>query len=433
MNLKRVAEYIPPSVGVLANYLPFSYRLGNLYTIYKNNLISTQAYSAEEWNDYVLRRTHDLLSYYLKDGGFYVNFLREKGSTLMPANLNELPLCTKGDLKQIELKNRSNINAALGKFNTGGTSGTPLTFYLEKGFYAREWAHIHYMWSRVGYNPTKIKITIRGKKLDRLVKYNFNQNEFLINAYHKFTEKDYREIYSILKSYRVEFIHGYPSAIYNFLKDAERNAPYIVDFLKIRISGILFSSEFPAPVFREYIEERVTSNTISWYGHTEGVILAGELNEKYEYVPLLSYGHAEAVKMGDEYHLVGTSFDNLASPFIRYDTEDSITPSFDDFGNLASFRINNGRIGEFVIDKEGHNISLTSLIFGRHHRLFDVVDFIQVKQVLTGEIIVYYSSSKVIDHPEQLFDAEDLSLNLTFQQIEVPFKTGLGKIPLLVK
>jgi phenylacetate-CoA ligase len=211
------------------------------------------------------------------------------------------------------------------------------------------------------------------------------------------------------------------------------NAPFLLDFLKKQIKGIMFGSEFPSPHFRDYIESLITKNTISWYGHTEGVILAGELYQKYVYVPFLSYGYTEAVKKDNQYHLVGTSFDNYATPFLRYDTEDLINPNFNSMGFLESFEITEGRLGEFVIDKNNKRISLTALVFGRHHKLFDRVNFIQVKQVLPGTIKVYYSNYSLVENPSELFDSTNLNMDVLFEQVKEPFKTSFGKIPLLIK
>jgi phenylacetate-CoA ligase len=318
-------------------------------------------------------------------------------------------------------------------YNTGGTSGTPLSFYVGKNYYSREWAHMHYMWKKIGYNPTSTKITLRGKSLGETYLYNFNQNEFLINSYHSFNSKDYLALLKVFKKYNTEFMHGYPSSIYSFLKEISVQAPYLLDYLKKNIKGIMFGSEFPSPHYRNYIENLLTKNTISWYGHTEGVVLAGEMFQKYEYVPFLSYGYTETIKKDGYNHLVGTCFDNYATPFIRYDTEDLINPNLNKNGLLESFEIKEGRVGEFVVDKNNKMISLTGLIFGRHHKLFDMVDFIQVKQKNPGEIVVYYSNSSIIENPNALFDSSNLNLDLIFQQIKEPYKTPLGKIPLLIK
>lgn len=435
-RVKLIAEKIPPEAGIILNYLPFRLRLGNDYKKYsqladnlsKADFIIKSSYTIENFNS--------ILNHFITNSRFYNQFFQSSGLSLKPIKeLNEIldiPLLTKALLKEVPIDERTLKKYALKQFNTGGTSGAPLSFYVGKNFYPKEWAHMHYMWKKIGYDPTKTKITIRGKNINNIYLYNFNQNEFIINSYHSFDTKDYLALLRVFKQYNTEFIHGYPSSIYNFLKEASVNAPFLIDFLKKNIKGIMFGSEFPSPHYRDYIEGLLTENTISWYGHTEGVILAGELFKKFEYVPFLSYGYAEAVKIDGYFHLVGTSYGNLAAPFIRYNTEDLINPNFSKNGLLESFEITEGRLGEFVVDKNNKNISLTALIFGRHHKLFDTVDFIQVKQNVPGEIIVFYSSTSFVQNPAALFDSTNIDIDLLFQQVKEPFKTPLGKIPLLI-
>ncbi|MDB5013699.1 MAG: Uncharacterized protein JWQ25_1901 [Daejeonella sp.] len=436
-KLKEFAEKIPPEAGILLNRLPFKLRLGTGYQEYfhlADKLIKADTITR---NEYAVTNFSKVINHFISENHFIANHLKEFSQSIVNKltlqDIPKIPLLNKSLLKNIPIGERVVSKHALKLYNTGGTSGNPLSLYLEKGVYAREWSHMHYMWKKIGYNPSMTKITVRGKNLDNLYLYNFNQNEFLINSYHSFNTDDYVSLLRVFKKYNTQFIHGYPSAIYNFLKEISIKAPFLLDFLKKNIKGIMFGSEYPSPLYRNYIEDLLTTNTISWYGHTEAVVLAGELYQKYEYVPFLSYGYAEAVKIDDYYHLVGTSFSNLASPFIRYDTEDLIEPNFDEQGSLLSFQIKEGRTGEFVIDKVNKNISLTALIFGRHHKLFDLVDFIQVKQPKAGEIIIYYSKSSSIDNPSDLFDSKNVNIDMVFEQIEKPFKTTLGKIPLLVK
>ena len=433
---KKIGELIPIEVGVLLSHLPFKLRLGRDYKQYQELIEKLLCADPDHRRSYIVESFKNIISHF-KNNDFYAHHLRSSGSGIEKitnlGNITRLPLLVKSQLKAVPLIERSNKKYALKEFNTGGTTGVPLSFYVEKNFYSREWSHMHFIWERIGYDPSKTKITIRGRSLKNIYEYNFNQNEFLINAYHAYDSKDYSKLLKIFKQYNTEFIHGYPSSIYGFLKDASVKAPYLIDFCKKNIKGIMFGSEYPSPQYRTFIEDLLTENSISWYGHTEGVILACELNQKYEYVPFLSYGYAEAVKIDNFYHLVGTSFSNLASPFIRYNTEDLIDPDFDEIGFLRSFRITQGRIGEFVIDKNGNHISLTALIFGRHHKLFNVVDFIQVQQNNPGAITVYYSSTSFIENARELFDTSNLHIDIEFKQVREPYKTTLGKIPLLIK
>jgi phenylacetate-CoA ligase len=436
-KIKQLTERIPPGAGVYFNYVPFNVRLGKDYEKFTN--LAEQLVNADPKSkiNHIIEKFNIIYDHFRKGNKFYSEFLQMAGFELKIINdlrdIRSVPMLTKSILRGVAVKERTNIEHALKQFNTGGTSGFPLTFFAEKDFYSREWAHMHYMWKKIGYKPSDVKITIRGKNLNSIYKYNFNQNEFLVNSYHPFNKNEYLTLLKIFKKYNTEFLHGYPSAIYNFLKEISVHAPFLLDFLKINIKGIMFASEYPSPNFRSYIENTLTNNTISWYGHTEGVVLAGELFKKFEYIPFYSYGYAEAVKIGEYYHLAGTSFYNSASPFIRYDTEDLIMPFFFDNGLMSSFQIKEGRLGEFVIDKNGKNISLTALIFGRHHKLFEMVNFIQVKQTDPGHITIFYSNLSSVDNPEKYFDASNLNMHIHFQQIIEPFKTSLGKIPLLIK
>jgi phenylacetate-CoA ligase len=436
-KIKSIAEKIPPGAGVYFNHVPFNVRLGNDYSKFGRLIDDLIKADQEIKRKYVIGNFNNIFTHFNGRDTFYNNFLQQNGCDLNKIrSLEEIaavPLLTKSILRDVPVSERTIREHALKQFNTGGTSGFPLTFFAEKKFYPREWAHMHYMWKKIGYSPAKTKITIRGKNMDRIYQYNFNQNEFLINSYHPFNKNDYLTLLKVFKRYNTEFLHGYPSSVFNLIKEISVNAPFLLDFLRANIKGIMFASEYPSPRFRDYIEEMLTPNTISWYGHTEGVVLAGELLNKFEYIPFLSYGYAEAVKKGEHYHLAGTSFHNLAAPFIRYDTEDLIKPVFAENGMLSSFEITEGRLGEFVIDKNGRNISLTALIFGRHHKLFERVNFIQVKQTIPGKVIIYYSNASAIDEPAMLFDSDNLDIDLQFQQITEPIKTSLGKIPLLIK
>ena len=434
---KLLTEKIPPTAGVLLNYLPFRLRLGNDYNNFYRLAVKLINADPDTKYRYIVGNFNKIYDHFRKNSPFYNNYLKQSGCNLDVINnldnINAIPLITKASLREMPVERRTILKHGFKQFNTGGTSGSSLSFFLENNFYSREWSHIHYLWAKIGYKPTDTKITIRGKNMMDIYKYKFNQNEFLINSYYSFKTEDYKELLRIFRKYNTEFIHGYPSAIYNFIKEVSSNAPFLLDFLKKNIKGIMFGSEFPSPHFRDYIENVLTRNTISWYGHTEGVILAGELHEKYVYVPFLSYGYTEAVKKDNLYHLVGTSFDNYAAPFIRYDTEDLINPTFSSNGILEKFEVTEGRLGEFVIDKNSKKISLTALIFGRHHKLFDMVNFIQVKQLDQRRIVVYYSDHTLIENPADLLDATNLNMEVLFKQVKEPFKTSFGKIPLLIK
>jgi phenylacetate-CoA ligase len=165
-------------------------------------------------------------------------------------------------------------------------------------------------------------------------------------------------------------------------------------------------------------------------------ILAFEDQEKFLYSPIQTYGYCEAIpdKTG-EHQLVATSYYNTASPFIRYATGDLVKP--EGFEKpLKGFRITYGRMGEFVIDENGEKISLTALIFGRHHRIFGMARYLQVYQERPGLSTILVTlpegtEKKNIDWDKE-FDGTGVSISFNFKVISKPFYSSSGKIPLLV-
>jgi len=132
-------------------------------------------------------------------------------------------------------------------------------------------------------------------------------------------------------------------------------------------------------------------------------------------------------------HLVGTNYENRLSPFIRYDTGDVIEPVSIVDGILESFRIQEGRLGEFIFDANNHPVSLTALIFGRHHNVFETADFIQISQDKPGKATLYVTSLNAdYSLAADSFDFTNVNISFNVKFRDNPYKTNLGKIPLLI-
>lgn len=433
-KIKKIADHTPYSVGVFLNKIPMSLRLGRAYNTFKKNCTTaiSDHTKAEQHT-----KTKNLLLHAINNTIFYKEFYTK--NNFDPAKVNsfddisKIPIVRKIDLQQHPIENRSVTSLALKKSNTGGTTGQPLNFYLEKNAYAREWAHMHAIWAKLGYHFTDEKITIRGRNIgNTYFKYNVNQNEFLINAYTPLIDNINACRQLILKR-NIRWIHGYPSSITSFLKELENTDPVLFEVLISKIKGVFLGSEFPAPQYRSYIEDHCGLRTISWYGHSEMAVLAPELEPgSGEYYPFQSYGLAEAVFDNNSYRLIATSTYNYATPFIRYDTGDLIHPTFKD-GILQSFRIKEGRTSESVTDLKGRSISLTGLIFGRHHKAFDHCEHVQVRQDVSGHIEIIISSKNTRSDWAELFDFTNSFFDIKYTQIDSPIRTPLGKVQLLLR
>ena len=350
----------------------------------------------------------------------------------------KLPIVTKTDLQAVPLPDRCAIGSRGLKLNSGGTSGEPLGFLVDEKAFAREWAHMHHVWQARGYRRSDVKITFRGKHFGRNepIRYSAVHNEFVVNASCSMEEvlSAARRCFS---GQRSVWIWGYPSLIAEFAHLV--STIHQSEQVRIRnsLKGILLGSEFPADVYRVPIESHLSTNTVSWYGHSEMALLAAETGRGiYQSYP--TYGFAEAVGGAQQdktaFRLLSSSLHNLVHPFIRYDTGDLVDPVCMSKGVVA-FRISDGRVGDFVLDRAGRRHSLTAVIFGRHHRAFDKIRHVQVQDVGGGRIRLLVVPEHKPVSAEQLlndFDLADLDMDFTLEMMDAPVRTTAGKVRLLV-
>lgn len=441
VRLKKMIEKIPEPIGKYFSYVPYGRRLGSDYGASLENIVFFDSATTDEKKDFIFKQTRKIVTHAIFTNSFYQKFYAEAGFCLDDLrtfkDIQKIPLVAKADLKSVSFVERTSLGSKGFLVNTGGTSGDPLEFYLDRQAFAREWAHMHTIWSQVDYHPTDLKLTFRGKNLGSApLRYNPVHNEYVVNTYLPLSVV-IDAIAKVVKKKTIKYLHGYPSTIYNFALEAARCNPQLVTDLNRTLKGILLGSEYPAPVYRDTIKEVFAAPTISWYGHSEMAVLACEQGQEGAYHPFQSYGYCEAIPDGKgNYKMVGTSYCNETSPFIRYDTGDLITPYFTD-GILESFKIAEGRVGEFILDRNSQRVSLTALIFGRHHKIFGLARYLQIRQDKAGEatLMITLPAGEHLSESEIAsgFDTSHVEVNFSYQCLRDPVKTPAGKIPLLIK
>lgn len=438
-GLKSIVERVPFGIGRHLSRVPFSVRLGSAYNANRRLINEFENLSWSDKEAWVVEKLTCDLQKARDVSSFYHDRLQSVSTSDGHAFWDAwrtIPPVSKAELRAIEPQHWGRRAGAVVAANTGGTSGEPLSFFHPRHAFAKEWAHMHWIWEMLGYRTDHVKLTFRGKNLgSEALRYNPVHNEFLVNTYAPF-QSQCDAIAGVAK--HVSFIHGYPSSIAEFARKLTRHRPQLADQLRSRLRGILFASEYPAPIFRESITETFTVPSISWYGHSEFCVLAYEV-EPYVYKPMHTYGFAEAIEQSgseSEAELLGTSYDNLVSPFIRYRTGDTINANFR--GNLIeSFTVNEGRVGEYVVDSNGDRVSLTALIFGRHHPIFKVAHFVQVRQRCPGELtlmVTLPTDSEISQSDlERGFDLSGLQFKTKVERWTEPQRTKRGKVPLKIE
>jgi phenylacetate-CoA ligase len=341
-------------------------------------------------------------------------------------DFEQLPVITKSQVREYS---KQSTGAML--INTGGSSGEPMSFYIDKNAWAREWAHMHYIWGLRKYKHTDLMISILGRNLGAdMYRYNAVHNEFRFNPYMNAGEH-VADIMNVFRKYPIKDIQGYPSSIYNLLRELE---PHLDEEERSLISSKLnccfLSSEYPIPYMVKYLNDVWKLDYISWYGHSEMCVLAYDSQKNGQYTPFVTYGYAENV--GGV--LCGTSYHNNDMPLIRYSTGDKIESIMNKCGVMDYFRITEGREGDFIEDQFGKMLPLTSLIFGRHHEIFNFADYVQIYQENKGAATLYITLKDIYSLPQSnmqsFFNWSDVKINFKYFLLQQPIRTKRGKLKL---
>lgn len=418
-------------------FVPFKYRLGKEYIAHKKLIQEYESFSSQEKEEYHYINLKRILLDAYKNNSFYRDFYDRHSynpNEFRSLELfSEVPIVTKEDFKRHKLENRSLTKSGSMLINTGGTSGQPLNFFIDTNAFSREWAYMHTIWERLGYSYLDYKLTMRGKdNKGKPLQYNVIHNEFIVDSYVS-PEVVLENILKLTKKVKIKYLHGYPSSIFSFCMFLIDSGVDANALFKNCLKGVFLGSEYPAPHYREVIEKVLGVPSISWYGHSEMNVLAYEKSESYKYHPFQTYGFVEALERDEDSNkkLIGTSYYNDCSHFIRYDTSDLIDDDLYVDGILDSFTISRGRVGDFILDKEGNSISLTSLIFGRHHKCFDYIRHIQVQQLEKGKATLLVCAEKSVELDD--FYLENVDMDFEVVELSNPIKSISGKVPLLVK
>jgi phenylacetate-CoA ligase len=442
--VKSFLQDIPRPVGCIISKIPYHFRpgIGFSYSHYQNEIKDFDDFNLKIKKKYIADKFQRILASSF-DIPFYRDLYKSAGidrdTKIEFEDISKIPVIDKDMLKAISLEERSMKRDGAYIANTGGSSGSTLNFYITPRLIPNEWAHMHTIWKKLGYTQSMLKFGFAGRNLgnSKEIVYDGLRHQYSINVY-KNIQNSIQQLDTILSKEKVYYLHGYPSALSEFAVNLKEHAPHLVQKLRKHLKGAFLSSEYPVPMYRDRIEKIFGIPTISWYGHTERAILAWEKKDKFIYYPFQTYGYCEVVPNSDTggWRLIGTSYNNFASPFIRYDTGDDVEPIVSEEGLLVSFRVRSGRLGEFVVDRNGVKIPLTALIFGRHHPLFDLSLFIQVLQKEDGKITVIITPKQEIPADfifHDWFDTSGLDMDIDYKIVTNPILSPSGKVNLKVK
>lgn len=305
---------------------------------------------------------------------------------------------------------------------TGGSTGTPLKVNLDRDSIYKERAFIYHFWEQHGYSYKSSKMaSFRGTDFHGgFIKYNPLYNEIQLNPCEINTET-ISEYIKRMESFGVDFLHGFPSAIYSLCKCAKQ---LNID-LKNKYKAVFLISENIYGFQRKMIKEVLECDTFAFFGHTERAVFAEQIGGGYRFNPLYGY-----VQIDTDGSIICTGFINQKMPLIRYRLDDTATPYYD------LFKIEGHRDG-VLYGNDGEIISAAMLEV--HSPILDKIANYQFVQEYKGTVevnVIPFNNltEREIESVRDLFQNKiGLAITVQVNVVRAMEYTSRGKYKLIIQ
>ena len=444
----RLPQGARNAIGATYRLLPRRIRYGKAYGEFRQLAEESPEWTAAEIAEYHVRELRRTLVNAASYCPFYQRTFAKAGfdpSLLLSSDeLANCPLLTKEDI-QNNLNDLTSTNIPDSQklyITTGGSTGVPVGFHLQKGVSRpKEQAFMEANWRRIGYFDKARLALIRGHVTDshsegKVISHDATRNWLLLSSYH-LTDERIPEYLEALEAFAPDFLYVYPSSALQLAEYLQRHD----QSWRTPIQGMFCGSEQLTVDQKRMLESVFQCRAIRWYGHSERAVLAAEgtRSELYYFWP--HYGFVEFGEPDEDglREVIGTTFDNLAMPLVRYRTGDYVRLAKPDaereFAWPAVEEIA-GRGQEFLVTASGRRISLTA--FNMHDAIFDGLYAVQFFQAEPGVAEFRYIPSAQF-HSSRLAGIESGVMHklgndfcLVMREVDEVEKTPRGKHTWLV-
>ncbi|HTG44551.1 MAG TPA: hypothetical protein VK633_08465, partial [Verrucomicrobiae bacterium] len=330
-------ERMPRSAKWLAGagfrQIPERYRRGQRYREFKQLAEEGEHWDAKKIEEFQFLELRRVLLHAQEHCPYYREQFQKTGFDARSFNslesLERAPLLTKKDLleEREQMVSSAFPESARLYITTGGSTGVPVGFYLQKGISRpKEQAFLETMWKRAGYFDGARLALLRGQVTSaaangRISSYDATRDWLMLSSSH-LAENRLDSYLRELERFKPDLLYVYPSSA---LRLVELSQAAGIRW-SLPLKAILCGSERLTEPQRRMLEETFHCRAYSWYGHTERVILAAEGRNTNPYYFVPQYGFAEFGPPNAEglREVIGTSFHNLVMPLIRYRTGDYV-------------------------------------------------------------------------------------------------------------
>lgn len=389
-RLKQVAALIPPSL-----------RQRPAYRRWRKFLAGAQQWTPERIESWQLENLRAIVRHAVTHTEGYRALYQQAGVTpediRSVADVRRLPFTTK-EMFRDQLAEFTVRGGGGSYVTTGGSTGIPFGFYELKETSELERAFMHAGWSWAGWKIGQKSAVLRGGFVgteEQFSAYDSFHRELALSSYF-LTSRTVAAYIDAIHAAGARVLQAYPSSL-NLLCDLIHEHKL---HGRLKLDLILLGSENVYDWQLEKFDQMFSGTKIfSWYGHCEKAVLAPWCEKARHFHAWPFYGLTEVLDPsgtecveGAEGEIVGTSFHQRVTPFIRYRTMDRAVkgpPACADCGRPFPVltRIA-GRAHEVIVTGSGRFIAMTAI--NMHDDIFDPLRQFQFLQEQPGTVTFQY-------------------------------------------
>ncbi len=367
---------------------------------YLHFLRKTQWWSLEQLRELQLKRLHSLLSHAYSNVPYYRQIfskLRITPDDIKTVNdIVRLPILTKADIK-------NNINRIIATnykrrdlllSSTGGSTGEPMRFFVDKEWRAWNMAAAYRQWSWAGYNLGDKMAYLWGAPQDLSIqatltaKINNSLSRTIYLDAYDMTEENMDRYVKVLRNFKPKVINAYALAIYLTARYMQKRG---IDDIKPK--AILTSCEMLFDHQRAAVERVFGCEVFDYYSGRDTTLQAGECPEHSGYHLTIENAVVEFVRDGNPVaprqlgKIIITDLSNYAMPFIRYEIGDLGVPSDEMCScgrELPLMKSVEGRTTDIFRRSDGGYVTCTGLAMATKD--LKNIKQIQIIQKTTGQV-----------------------------------------------
>lgn len=340
-------------------------------------------------------------------------------------DLIKLPVLTKQLIRENYDKLYSNtIPTSRRRYaSTGGSTGTPLRFCIDKKEWSTWKASTLRAWEWYGLELGDKIFSLGGNSINQ--KKNFfslkGAYDQIIMRNYKFSSADVSDEcmqshYEAFMKIKPKAIRGYGSSLYIFARYIEKN-----NLPVHQINVILTTGEVLMPEYRHKLEEVFNAPLYDAYGAGDGGILAHECPQRAglhiteeSCIIEITDKNGNVLPDGEVGFVCTTDLDNYVFPFLRYHVGDMAYIKSDLCSCGRQTRLIGevmGRAGRLMYNKQGVPISPTMLPImlyphldyhnTENQVLYNKIDKFQIRQDSSGDITILLKMKEKSDETSQ--------------------------------